>query len=138
MRIVIDTNNVISAVLQPMGPSASVFLLARHGVVEFCLTEPIAAEYEEVMHRPHLKFTSEIIAKTMASIREAGHFVKPVKGVHACTDPDDNMLLECAEAAEAHYLITGNTKDFPVKWKKTRIVTAREFLNTLTEILRNQ
>ena len=44
-------------------------------------------------------------------------------------DPDDVMFLACAEAAKAHYLITGNIRHFPSRWKYTKIVTPRAFID---------
>lgn len=49
----------------------------------------------------------------------------------AAGDPDDNIFLECAEAAEANYVITGNTKDFPDVWALARIVTVRQFFEVV-------
>jgi len=49
--------------------------------------------------------------------------------LEATGDPDDNMFLECAGTARADYLITGNQKLFPRFWKKTNIITPREFIN---------
>ena len=54
--------------------------------------------------------------------------------VRACSDPDDDIFLECSQAARAHYLVTGNLKHFPPKWASTQIVTARQFLDAVTEI----
>jgi uncharacterized protein len=45
------------------------------------------------------------------------------------SDPDDNMFIECAAAARADYLITGNQRHFPKFWKKTKIITSREFIS---------
>jgi predicted nucleic acid-binding protein len=45
------------------------------------------------------------------------------------SDPDDNIFLECADAARADFLITGNRKHFPAFWKNTKIITPREFVN---------
>jgi predicted nucleic acid-binding protein len=45
------------------------------------------------------------------------------------TDPDDNKFLECADAARADYLITGNQKHFPKFWKKTKVIMSREFID---------
>ena len=53
------------------------------------------------------------------------------KRLSACPDGDDNRFLECAAAAEADYLVTGNKRHFPMQWKKTRIVNARELLHLL-------
>ena len=47
------------------------------------------------------------------------------------TDDEDNRLLECAEAAQADFLVTGNRKHFPAFLHRTRIITAREFLTEL-------
>jgi predicted nucleic acid-binding protein len=43
-------------------------------------------------------------------------------------DPDDNKFLECADAALADYLVTGNQRHFSKFWKKTRVITSREFI----------
>jgi uncharacterized protein len=48
--------------------------------------------------------------------------------VRACSDPDDDIFLECAEAAGAAFLVTGNLKHFPTEWRQTRIVTAAALL----------
>ena len=44
-------------------------------------------------------------------------------------DPDDNKFLECADAAHADYLVTGNQRHFPRFWKKTKVITSREFID---------
>jgi uncharacterized protein len=54
--------------------------------------------------------------------------------VTACADPDYNIFLECAQAARAHFIVTGNLKDFPTKWAETQIVTARQFVEAMTDI----
>ncbi|MBK7928146.1 MAG: PIN domain-containing protein [Bryobacterales bacterium] len=52
IRVVLDTNIVVSALLQPLGPSARIFLLALGGAIQVCVTGAIYAEYEEVIRRP--------------------------------------------------------------------------------------
>ncbi len=42
-----------------------------------------------------------------------------------------NRFLECAEAAQADFLVTGNIRHFPKHYKTTTVVKTREFLNTL-------
>jgi predicted nucleic acid-binding protein len=44
-------------------------------------------------------------------------------------DPDDNKFLECADAARADYLVTGNQRHFPRFWKQTKVITSREFIS---------
>jgi uncharacterized protein len=132
IRVVLDTNILISALLSPQGPPAQVFLMAiREPDVQLCLSGDIFAEYEEVIRRPRLNRSDSEIEATLRAIRERGFWVKPTEKVHACSDPDDNIFLECAQAVAAHYLVTGNVKDFPAAWASTQIVSARQFLDAV-------
>lgn len=45
-RVVLDTNILVSAMLQPLGPSAQLLLLALNGSIRLCITGSIYAEYE--------------------------------------------------------------------------------------------
>jgi uncharacterized protein len=62
-------------------------------------------------------------------IRENSLWIRPTQTVQVCPDPDDNIFLECAQAAQADYLGTGNLKHFPATWPGTQIVTPRQFLD---------
>jgi len=53
---------------------------------------------------------------------------KPNRIPQITSDIDDLKFLECADAARADYLITGNTRHFPAFWKRTKAITPREFL----------
>jgi uncharacterized protein len=129
IRVVLDTNILISALLTPQGPPARVLLMAIvQPDTQLCVSGDVYAEYEDVISRPRLNRTDTEIAATLRSIRENGLWVIPTQRVRACSDPDDNIFLECAQAAAADYLVTGNVKDFPAGWDSTKIVTAREFL----------
>jgi putative PIN family toxin of toxin-antitoxin system len=133
-RVVLDTNIIVSALLQPLGPSAQIFLYALSGLIQMCVSGNIYAEYEEVISRPRLKRTDDIIQSTLQVIREKGVWVRPTETVQACSDPDDNIFLECAQAAQADYLVTGNIKDFPTSWAGARIVTPRWLLDNLDSL----
>ena len=131
IRVVIDTNILVSALLQPEGLPAAVLMLALSGEVQLCVSNAVFAEYDEVIRRPHLKRPPDVIEDTLRSIRKLGHWVKPAIRVEACTDADDNGFLECAQAAEADYLVTGNQRHFPDRWNKTKVVGARELFELL-------
>ena len=132
IRAVLDTNIIVSALLQPLGPPAQVFVLALGGSIQLCVSGSVYAEYEEVIRRPRLQRSEDIIAGTLHSIRENGLWVRPTEQVRACSDPDDDIFLECAQAAQANYLVTGNLKHFPMAWLGTRIVTPRWLLDKLS------
>ena len=128
-RIVVDTNILVSALLNPYGPPAQVFLLATsEDDVQLCVSGEIFAEYEEVLHRPVFSFSDAVIDAALRTIHETALWVRPTQAVHACADPDDDIFLECAQAADAHYLVTGNVKHFPATWVNTRVISARQYL----------
>lgn len=129
IRVVLDTNIIVSALLQPSGPPAQVFVLALGGSIQLCVSGKIYAEYEEVLSRPRLQRSEEVIAGTLRTVRELGFWVKPTEAIRICSDPDDDMFLECARAAGADYLVTGNLRHFPEAWEGTRVVTARRLLD---------
>ena len=132
IRVVLDTNIIVSALLQPLGPPAQVFVLVLGGSIQLCISGSVYTEYEEVIGRPRLRRSSDIIAGTLAAIREKGFWVRPAEPVRVCSDPDDDIFLECAQAARADYLVTGNLKHFPTAWAGTRVVTARWLLENWT------
>lgn len=131
IRVVLDTNIVLSSLLQPLGPPAKVMYLARRGFLQLCVSGPTYAEYEEVIQRPRFFRISTSISPTLQFIRESGLWVRPEESLRVCKDPDDNIFVECAEKAGASWLVTGNVQDFPPVWRETEIVTPRRFLDRL-------
>ena len=131
IRVVLDTNIILSSLLQPLGPPAKVLYLARRGFLELCVSGPVYAEYEEVLQRPRFRRVATSIGPVLRFVRESGLWVRPAEVLRVCSDPDDDMFLECAQEARASWLVTGNVRDFPVVWQDTRIVTPRQFLESL-------
>jgi uncharacterized protein len=132
IRVVLDTNILISALLSPIGPPAQTFLaVLREPDMQLCVSGEIFAEYEEVLRRPRFNRTEREIEATLRTIRERGHWVRPTERVRTCVDPDDDVFVECAQAAGAQYLVTGNARHFPAAWGGTQIVTPRQFLEAV-------
>jgi len=135
IRVVLDTNILVSALLQPQGVPARTFLITLAGTTaQLCVSGDIYAEYEEVIQRPKFNRREALIEAALRAIRQNGFWVKPSEKVHACSDPDDDIFLECAQAARARYIVTGNLKDFPAEWADAQIVSARQFLDAVAEI----
>ena len=132
IRVVIDTNVVISALLHANSLPEAVINLAISGNVQWIASEATLAEYEEVLQRPRLALDSDNVTDAMTRVRASVSMVVPTVRVDAANDPDDNMFLECAQAGDADYIVTGNIRHFPKTWKKTRIVTPREFIDAWT------
>ena len=129
LRLVIDTNVLVSAAIKPAGLQRTVFLIAISKPARLYVSHPILEEYSEVLARPELRIRKGLRLQLLQLIKNHGHTVVPTRQLEATTDPADNLFLECADAARADYLVTGNQKHFPGFWKKTKVVTPREFVN---------
>jgi uncharacterized protein len=132
IRVVLDTNVIVSALLKPQGTEAAVLLLVLHGMAAVALSEPVLAEYEEVLSRPKFKRPADVVIGLLTDIKSVGHLVRPKHALAVSAHESDNRFLECAEAARADFLITGNTRHFPTEWKTTRVVNARQFIEYFT------
>lgn len=130
-RLVLDTNVVVSAVLKPEGLQRLIFQVALSPFCEVFVSAPILTEYEEVLSRKRFKLEAREVQAVMRLIKSKSVLISPTNTVTAATDPDDNMFLECAEEAEDNYLVTGNKKHFPAKWKQTKIVSGREMMTLM-------
>jgi uncharacterized protein len=129
LRLVIDTNVVISAAIKPAGLQRTVLLLAITKPARWYISSPILEEYSEVLARPELKIRKGLRQQLLQLIKNHSYTVAPTRRLEVTCDPDDNMFLECADVARADYLVTGNQKHFPGFWKKTKIITPREFIS---------
>lgn len=105
--------------------------LSLAGQIQLCSSVEIIDEYARVLARPKFAIPPNLIAGSMDLIRRASAMFEPQKRVSAAADPDDNKFLECAEAANADYLVTGNKRHFPRVWKTARVVNAREVIDIL-------
>lgn len=133
MRVVLDTNVLISACWKPGALEAAVLEQARAGRFEVAVSAAVLAEYREVAARPKFARQAECLGAAVEWIAGHAAIVTPAGPVTAARDEDDNRLLECAQAAGAAYLITGNLRDYPPEWHGTRIVNARGFLDATFE-----
>ena len=128
LKLVIDTNVVISAALKPEGLQRTTFILAITKPARLYVSQLILEEYADVLSRPELKIRKGLRRQLLQLIRNRSNLVVPSRRLEVSSDPDDNRFLECADAARADYLVTGNLRHFPRFWKKTKIITPREFI----------
>ena len=113
-RLVIDTNVVVSAALNPEGLQRTVLLLAITKPARLYVSEAVLDEYAGVLSRPRLHIRKGIRQQLLQLIKNHSHIVARSRRLEVCSDPDDNRFIECADAARADYLITGNQRHFPI------------------------
>jgi uncharacterized protein len=128
LRLVIDTNVLVSAALNPAGLQRTVLLLAFTKPARLFVSPPIMSEYKGVLARPQLRIRKGLRLQLLSLIENHSHSVNPSRRLNVCVDADDNKFLECADAARADYLVTGNQRHFPKFWKSTAIITSRDFI----------
>ena len=132
LRLVVDTNIVVSAALKPDGLQRTVLLLAITKPARLYVSQAILTEYRDVLSRPELHIRKGLRHQLLQIIKGRARTITPARHLQVTSDPDDNIFLECADAARADYLVTGNTRHFPRFWKKTKIITSREFLSLVS------
>jgi putative PIN family toxin of toxin-antitoxin system len=132
VRIVLDTNILVSACWKPGGLEAQVVNLASTGKAVACVSAEILAEYRDVLSRPKLASVSERALELLADLERTALIVEPAVRLTVSQDSDDNRFLECAAAARAEFLITGNLRHYPAAYGATRIVNSRTFWDFLS------
>jgi uncharacterized protein len=128
IRVVVDSNVVVSAHLSDKGYERYVVDLVLAGKLDLCVSAAFLAEYEGVLHRKKFGISPSKVLGSMRLMRKAARLVSPRVSVCAATDPEDNKFLECEVAANAEYLVTGDKRHFPKMWRGMRIVNARELM----------
>ena len=128
IRVVLDTNVLVSAMLSRHGNEALALRLARSGSFQACVSAALLEEYERVLSRPAFHLPSTSVAQLLHYLRTEALVVAPRMEISASPHEGDNRFLESAEAAKADFLVTGNKRHFPKEWKGTKVVNAREFL----------
>ena len=130
-KVVIDTNVIVSALIQKSFPYKIVNELFIEGKITLCVSEALMKEYYEVLRRPKFAAYYDFVARAealLADIEEQAVMYSPNISLDLLSDKDDNKILELADACSADFIITGNTTDFTFpNYKGTRIVTPKEY-----------
>ena len=133
IRVVVDTNILISSLLSPEGNEAEIILAIQNRFIVPCLMETIVEEYTQVLARPKFKFKPERISSMLAVLHDQGQMFEPTETPYLSPDPTDTKFLQCAFASSADFLVTGNKRHFPTSpYGSTRVVKARELLTQIT------
>lgn len=132
MRIVLDTNVVVSAMLYDASIPGQVLDLCVAAEVGLVVDDRILAEYRDVLARTQFKLDPALVAEFFVLVESAEHVIArplPIK----LPDPSDVPFLEVAVAGGADALVTGNAKDFKLREGRLdiAIVTPREFIERL-------
>jgi putative PIN family toxin of toxin-antitoxin system len=132
MRIVLDTNVLVSGLLTPFGTSGDLVRFLTSDEMTLCVDSRILIEYEEELGRERFRLDWGLVAILMEYIRKTSELYSCRPLSEPLPDPDDCCFLEVALAARADCLVTGNIKHFPPGFRQgVRVLTPAEFLNIL-------
>ena len=136
MRVVLDTNQHVSAIIRPNGHPAQIVKLWRIGLIELAISPFILEEFEAVVHRPHIQqkynLTDADIAEYLEVLKTFAVIVLGTITVNAVPDdPDDDIIIACAIEAEADMIIRGDQHLLSLgSYQGVPIIKAVEFLRS--------
>ena len=130
-KVIIDTNVIVSSLIQKSYPYHIMFDLFIEGKILLCVSPQLIAEYYAVLARPKFACFQDFAVKprvVLALIEKKALRYTPSRALDLISDKDDNKILELADECTADFVITGNTNDFTFPaYKQTNIVTPREY-----------
>ena len=115
MKIVLDTNVLVSGLLSPQGAPAAILRCILAGSASVCFDERILAEYRSVLARGKFGFDATQVAVLLEFIEATGEPVLAAPLNLRLLDSSDGMFIEVAVASGADCLVTGNLKHFPTE-----------------------
>ena len=135
MRVILDTNVLVSALLVPSGVPGAIYRAWREGAFTLLISDVQIDELRRTLSKPALaaRTRPHDAGRLVNNLRRLAEPVTPLPQVERSPDPDDNFLLATAEAGRANYLVTGDKSGLLalVRHAGARIITARIFAELL-------
>jgi len=134
MRVVIDTNVVISRFLSPTGTPAQIFEQWQLNAFELVLSEPILAEFQKVLEYERIQarhhMAPEEITEVINGFRQFAVLVDVKERLAVIEeDPEDDRFLECAVAGSAEVIVSGDAHLLDLKeYRGIQILSPAAFL----------
>lgn len=129
MKVVFDTNILVSALVFPGGRGEAALLRIIEEKDHLILSKPILDELLDILARKFARDTEEL-AHIAVFLLELSLFVKPRRKLKVLADEPDNRILECALSGQADIIVTGDKALLSLReYRKVRIITLREYLD---------
>jgi putative PIN family toxin of toxin-antitoxin system len=125
MKIVLDTNIIVSAFINPKGAPGEIISLILSKKITICYDNKIFSEYIEVLKKSKFNFDNILVDEFLGFIKENGEYIIAEPQKIKFTDEDDRIFYDVFKSSDAEYIITGNKKHFP---QENNIITPREYI----------
>jgi len=130
MRVVLDTNVLVSGLLTPFGTCGAIVRMLTSAEMTLCVDSRILLEYGEVLHRPCFRIDPRKADTVLDYILTSAETHAPLPLAQSLPDATDSPFLEVALSSGAACLVTGNLKHFPVSCRSSLpVLSPREFLD---------
>jgi hypothetical protein len=135
MRLILDTNVLIAALITRDTPPDALYRAWRDGAFDLVTSEQQLEELRAVTRREsvRLRLLPAEAGRMVNDLRSLAVVVEQMEQLDISSDPYDNFLLAMAQASRADALVTGNKRDLLSLGQHlgTRILTARQALSLL-------
>ena len=135
MRVVLDTNILLSALINRHGTPAQLITGWRERRYDLITSTEQLIELGDVARRPVLRarIVPSTVGRLIRDLRQLAEVLTRLPAVERSADPADNFLLAMAEAGNANYLVSGDRRGVLALGTHgiTQIVRARDFLDVL-------
>ena len=132
MRLVIDTNVLISALLAGASLPAQLIVLWRAGRFDLLTADQQLDELMRVTTYPKIRerLAPALAGRLINDLRSLAITIEKLPVIEVSPDPDDDYLLALAAAGGANFVVTGDKRDLLgiTAYKGAKIVTVRDFL----------
>ncbi len=128
MKVVFDTNILVSALVFPGGRAEAALLRIIEEHDQLLLSKPILDEWLGVLARKFSRDAEEL-ARAAVFLSDLAIFVKPRQRLRVVKDDPDNRVLECALAGRANAIVTGDSVLLKLReFRGARVISLREYL----------
>lgn len=111
MKVIIDTNVLVSAALKNKDPETVILFVASQPAIEWIVSPAIVAEYKEVLARTKFGLSKELLSKWFELLDGLTVSVDVDIAFEFVRDLKDAKFLACALISNAEFLVTGD-RDF--------------------------
>ncbi|CCI33677.1 putative toxin-antitoxin system toxin component, PIN family [Microcystis sp. T1-4] len=128
MRVIFDTNILISAAVADGKPEKVINFIISHADYDWIVSQEILDEYREVLQRKKLKLRDTKKAEWLTLIENSTKLIEVNVNVDFTRDPKDAKFIALARVSEADFLITGD-RDFEemIELEQTVIISVSLF-----------
>jgi len=134
MRVILDTNILLSGLLSPLGAPAKLLEAWERNTFTLVACDALVAEFRDVASRPFFRarLRASLAELLAAGVRDFSLFCQDLPSGPVAPDPKDSYLLALAEASQAEFLVTGDKELLLLKQhKSTRIITPAAMVELL-------